>query len=229
MHRSTYSRTVPTVRTAARRPAPSCGRPGPRTVRRRPAGTRPRIALPRRRRRPAAWQKWWPAALVVAAVLAAVAWQAAPAPTLAAAAPGRCTVAGAPFTLTPEQAADAKTIAAVARARRLPDRAVAIALATALQESKLRNLRYGDRDSLGLFQQRPSQGWGTPAQILDPTYATNRFFDHMVGVVGWQTARLTDVAQAVQRSGAPEAYQKWEPMATQLAAALSSAGVDCPS
>ena len=159
----------------------------------------------RRRRRSARWEKWWPAAA------------------------GRCTVAGSPFTLTPEQAQDAKTIAAVARARRLPDRAVAIALATALQESKLRNLQYGDRDSLGLFQQRPSQGWGTPAQILDPTYATNRFFDHMVGVPGWQSARLTDVAQDVQRSGAPEAYQKWEAMATQLAAALSSAGVDCPT
>jgi hypothetical protein len=164
--------------------------------------------------------------LVVLAALAAVGWQAVPAP---AAAPGRCTVAGASFTLTPEQAANATTIAAVIRARRLPDRALVIALATAEQESHLRNLQYGDRDSLGLFQQRPSQGWGTAAQVLDPTYATGRFLDHMVGVPGWQTARLTDVAQAVQRSGAPEAYQKWEPVATQLATALSSAGVDCPS
>jgi hypothetical protein len=187
------------------------------------------MALPRRRRCRAAWQKWWPAAALVVAVLAAIGWQAAPAPTPASAAPGRCTVQGAAFTLTPEQAANAKTIAAVARARRLPDRAVTIAVATSMQETHLRNLQYGDRDSLGLFQQRPSQGWGTPAQILDPTYATNRFFDHMVGVVGWQTARLTDVAQAVQRSAAPEAYQKWEPMAAQIAAALSSAGVDCPS
>jgi hypothetical protein len=164
--------------------------------------------------------------LVTVAVVVALAWQAVPAPT---AAPGWCTVAGSTVTLTPEQAANAATIAAVVRARRLPDRALVIALATAEQESHLRNLQYGDRDSLGLFQQRPSQGWGTAAQILDPTYATGRFLDHMVGVPGWETARLTDVAQAVQRSGAPDAYQKWEPVATQLAAALSSAGVTCPS
>jgi hypothetical protein len=195
-------------------------------VRRRTAGSGVRKPLARRRRRRTGWRSWWPAALVAAATLAGLAWQSVPAP---AAAPGRCTVAGASFTLTPEQAANAKTIAAVARARRLPDRALVIALATAEQESHLRNLQYGDRDSLGLFQQRPSQGWGTTAQILDPTYATGRFFDHMVGVPGWETARLTDVAQAVQRSGAPEAYQKWEPVATQLAAALSSAAVDCPS
>jgi hypothetical protein len=217
---------MPTVRTATRRPAPSCGRPGPRPVRRRSSGARARLVPVRRRRRQAGWQRWWPAALVVVAALAAVSWRSVPAP---AAAPGRCTVAGAPFTLTTEQAANATTIAAVTRARRLPDRALVIALATAEQESHLRNLQYGDRDSLGLFQQRPSQGWGTTAQILDPTYATGRFFDHMVGVPGWETARLTDVAQAVQRSGAPEAYQKWEPVATQLAAALSSAAVDCPS
>jgi hypothetical protein len=132
------------------------------------------------------------------------------------------------FTLSPEQAASATTIAAVARARRLPDRAVVIALATAQQESRLRNIRYGDRDSLGLFQQRPSQGWGTPEQILDPTYATGRFFDHMVNVPGWQTGRVTDVAQSVQRSGHPEAYQQWEPMATELAEAMSSGRLSCP-
>jgi hypothetical protein len=158
-------------------------------------------------------------------VLAGVAWQSAPAPT---AAPGRCTVAaGASFTLTREQGANAATIAAVARARGLPDRALVIALATAQQESRLRNLHYGDRDSLGLFQQRPSQGWGTADQILDPTYAAGRFFDHLVAVPGWQTGRVTDVAQTVQRSGYPGAYQQWEPMATQLAAALSSGRLDC--
>jgi hypothetical protein len=184
------------------------------------------VATVRRRRRRADWRRWWPAALLAVAVLGALAWQSVPAPT---AAPGRCTVAGASFTLTPEQAANATTIAAVIRARRLPDRALVIALATAEQESHLRNLQYGDRDSLGLFQQRPSQGWGTAAQILDPTYATGRFLDHMVGVPGWQTARLTDVAQAVQRSGAPDAYQKWEPVASRLATALSSAGLVCPS
>jgi hypothetical protein len=97
----------------------------------------------------------------------------------------------------------------------------------------LRNLSYGDRDSLGLFQQRPSQGWGTEAQVQDPGYAAGKFFDHLVLVPGWETGRLTDVAQAVQRSGFPEAYQQWEPVATELAAVLvakptGSGVIDCP-
>jgi hypothetical protein len=95
-----------------------------------------------------------------------------------------------------------------------------IALATAQQESRLRNLDYGDRDSLGLFQQRPSQGWGTPEQVQDPVYAAGKFFDHLVKVPGWETGRLTEVSQAVQRSGFPEAYQQWEPLASALAGAL---------
>ena len=115
---------------------------------------------------------------------------------------------------------NAATIAAVARSRGLPARATVIALATAQQESRLRNLDYGDRDSLGLFQQRPSQGWGTEAQVQDPVYSAGIFFDRLVEVSGWETGRLTEVAQAVQRSGFPEAYQQWEPMATALAGAL---------
>jgi hypothetical protein len=115
----------------------------------------------------------------------------------------------------------------VAQARHLPPRAVVIALATAQQESRLRNLHYGDRDSLGLFQQRPSQGWGTRAQVLDPAHAAGRFFDHLVRVPHWQTGRLTDVAQAVQRSAFPGAYARWEGMATQVAAALRSRRLDC--
>ena len=135
-------------------------------------------------------------------------------------------------TLTTEQVTNAVTIAAVAHDLGLPERAVVIALATAQQESRLRNLDYGDRDSLGLFQQRPSQGWGTEAQVQDPAYAAGKFFDHLVQVPGWETGRLTDVAQAVQRSGFPEAYQQWEPMATELAAVLvakptGSGAIDC--
>jgi hypothetical protein len=122
--------------------------------------------------------------------------------------------------LTAEQATNAATIAAVAHQRGLPDRAVVIALATAQQESRLRNLPYGDRDSLGLFQQRPSQGWGTPAQVQTPAYAAGKFFDHLVKVPGWQSGRLTVVAQAVQRSGFPEAYQKHGAMALAVTAAL---------
>jgi hypothetical protein len=122
--------------------------------------------------------------------------------------------------VSPEQLTHAATITAVAARRRLPDRAATIALATALQESKLRNLPSGDRDSVGLFQQRPSQGWGTPEQLQSPRYAASRFYDHLVRVRGWQTMRLTDAAQAVQRSGHPELYQQWESHATTMTAAL---------
>ncbi len=135
---------------------------------------------------------------------------------------GRCTVTDSAVDVTTEQAGNAATIAAVARGRGLPDRAVVIALATAQQESTLRNLDHGDRDSLGLFQQRPSQGWGSEEQVRDPVYAAGKFYDGLVEVPGWQTGRLTDVAQAVQRSGFPEAYQKWSGMAEALTAALLS-------
>jgi len=111
---------------------------------------------------------------------------------------------------------NARTIAQVARDRGLPDRAVVIALATAQQESRLRNLDYGDRDSLGLFQQRPSQGWGTQTQVQDPVYAAGKFYDGLVKVPNWETGRLTDVSQSVQLSGFPELYQQWEGMAQEL-------------
>jgi hypothetical protein len=130
--------------------------------------------------------------------------------------------AGGPsYEFTPEQAVNAATITAVGTGRGLPERAVAIALATALQESGLRNISHGDRDSLGLFQQRPSQGWGTPREILDPTYAAGEFYKHLVKVRGYQDLPLTVAAQRVQRSGYPEAYAKHEPDATVLAAALT--------
>ncbi|GAA3387915.1 hypothetical protein [Cryptosporangium minutisporangium] len=122
--------------------------------------------------------------------------------------------------LAPDQLTHAATIVAAAVRRDLPERAAAIALATAFQESKLRNLTTGDRDSVGLFQQRPSQGWGTPEQLQDPRYAAGEFYEHLVKVPGWQKMRLTDAAQAVQRSAHPELYQKWEADATTLAAAL---------
>ncbi len=162
---------------------------------------------------------WAPLLLVVVAVVG-LAWdtdsQGVPAVS------GRCTIAGSALTLTTEQAANAATIAAVARSRGLPARAIVIALATAQQESRIRNLAYGDRDSLGLFQQRPSQGWGSAAQVQDPVYAAGKFFDGLVEVPGWESGRLTDVAQAVQRSGFPEAYQQHEAMAQTLTDALLS-------
>ncbi|MFH9004215.1 heavy metal transporter [Streptomyces afghaniensis] len=137
---------------------------------------------------------------------------------------------GASYEFSPEQAVNAATIAAVGDGRGLPERAVTIALATALQESGLRNIRHGDRDSLGLFQQRPSQGWGTPKEILDPTYSAGEFYDHLVKVPGYTRLPLTVAAQRVQRSGFPQAYAKHEPDAALLASALtgqSAAALTC--
>ncbi len=135
----------------------------------------------------------------------------------------RCvaTVQGSTAELDLEQARNAAIIAGVATQRGLPPRAVTIALATAFQESDIRNLDYGDRDSVGLFQQRPSQGWGTVAQIMDPHYSTGKFYDALVKVKGWETGDINDVAQAVQRSGYPEAYRKHVERARVLASALS--------
>ncbi len=133
----------------------------------------------------------------------------------------RAEVGGVEVDLSTEQAENAATIAAVGVRRGLPARAVSIALATAYQESKIRNLDYGDRDSLGLFQQRPSQGWGTPEQIADPYYASNRFYDELVEVDGYEVMRITEAAQLVQRSGFPEAYEEHAEDARALASALT--------
>ncbi|WP_344405464.1 heavy metal transporter [Streptomyces longisporus] len=128
---------------------------------------------------------------------------------------------GTSYDFTPEQAVNAATIAAVGTGRGMPERAVTIAIATSLQESGLRNIEHGDRDSLGLFQQRPSQGWGTRKQILDPTYAAGMFYRHLAKVPDYAHLPLTVAAQRVQRSGYPEAYAKHEPDAALLSAALT--------
>jgi hypothetical protein len=133
-------------------------------------------------------------------------------------------------TLTLDQMANAATIGAVGIRRGVPERAVTVALATALQESKLTNLDGGDRDSVGLFQQRPSQGWGTPTQIADPRYAAGRFYSALLRVHNWQRLSITAAAQAVQRSAVPSGYAKWASDATILASALmgdKSAAVAC--
>ena len=119
------------------------------------------------------------------------------------------------------QGQNASLIAAVGVRRGLPARAVSIALATAFQESKLRNLPGGDRDSVGIFQQRPSQGWGTVAQIRDPYFATNAFYDALQKIHGYETMRITEAAQKVQRSGFPEAYEDHAPDGRALASALT--------
>ncbi|MHC6593324.1 hypothetical protein [Arthrobacter sp. C152] len=126
--------------------------------------------------------------------------------------------------LAPDQAVYAALITAVAVRRGLPPRAASIALATAMQESKLRNIGHGDQagpDSRGLFQQRPSQGWGTEDQIMDPYYAVNAFYDALVKIPGYETLDITDAAQQVQRSAHPQAYAQHEDMGRAFASGLT--------
>lgn len=109
-----------------------------------------------------------------------------------------------------------------------------IALAVAMQESRLRNLPHlgddNDHDSIGVFQQRPSQGWGTPEQLANPTYQTDKFYQKLATIPGWETMPLTDAAQAVQASAYPNAYTKWTTEAHRLAEQLGTRGSahDCP-
>jgi hypothetical protein len=134
----------------------------------------------------------------------------------------RCTVsADGTVDLDPVQMANAATIAAVGVRRGMPAQAVVVALATALQESKLENRDDGDRDSIGLFQQRPSQGWGSADKIKDPRYSADRFYTALKRVKGYQKMRVTDAAQRVQHSAYPNAYQKWADEAQVLARALT--------
>ncbi|MFC7400704.1 hypothetical protein [Citricoccus sp. GCM10030269] len=148
----------------------------------------------------------------------------------------RCTaiVGTDSFDLSPEQAANAALISAVSMERGLPARAASIGIATAIQESKLRNIDYGDDagpDSRGLFQQRPSQGWGSEEQVMDPVYAANRFFHELEQLApDFQDLDVTVAAQIVQRSAYPDAYADHEPEARAYASALtghSPAALNC--
>lgn len=120
-----------------------------------------------------------------------------------------------------EQAENAALITAISVQRGMPARAASIALATAYQESKLYNIDYGDRDSVGLFQQRPSQGWGSVRQLTDPVYATNAFYDALAQVEGYESMEITVAAQEVQRSAYPDAYADHEQDGRALASALT--------
>jgi hypothetical protein len=134
------------------------------------------------------------------------------------------------YTLSPEQTSHATTIAAVGKRMGMPDHAVSVALAAALQESKLQNLQYGDRDSLGLFQQRPSQGWGSETEVLTPHYAAGAFYRRLARIRGWESLPVTTAAQRVQHSGAPLAYAQWEHEARAIAQAATGeipAGLSC--
>uniref|UniRef100_UPI000A42DB89 hypothetical protein n=1 Tax=Kribbia dieselivorans TaxID=331526 RepID=UPI000A42DB89 len=192
-------------------------------------------------RRPGARPRRWGCLTAAVAAVAAVALMAALVwggvvfvrdglPAIFGAQRCQATALGTSVDLSPEQMHHAATITTIALARGLPARAASIALATAIQESKLRNITYGDRDSLGLFQQRPSMGWGTRDQVLDPVHATNAFYDALVKIRGWETGNINDVAQAVQRSGHPEAYADHEQEGRILASALagySPEGLGC--
>jgi cell wall-associated NlpC family hydrolase len=172
-------------------------------------------------------------ALLAAAGLAASVVLVAVGASLAGAPAGACPAAvtvGTPaagVALDAVQIADARVIYAVGAGLGLPSRAEIIAIATAMQESSLRNIAYGRADSLGLFQQRPSQGWGTPAQIMDPVTAARSFYDALARIPGWQALAVTVAAQAVQHSGFPGAYARWQPIATRLVASFGGAAASC--
>jgi LysM repeat protein len=162
------------------------------------------------------------AALVTSAPAAAPVVAPAPLPIAAA---------GHVVALTDEMRANAQLIVRVGRQQGVPDQGIVVALAAAAQESGLRNVRYGDRDSLGLFQQRPSTGWGTPDQVLDPTRATLAFYGGpgnpnpgrtrgLLDIPGWSSMTVAQAAQAVQLSAYPDAYAKWETSARAWLAQL---------
>lgn len=122
--------------------------------------------------------------------------------------------------LNPAQLQNAAAILNVGRSMGATDRDLVVSLMTAMQESRLQNLSAGDRDSVGLFQQRPSQGWGTVEQIMNPAYASRKFFEHLLSIKDRDQMALTQEAQAVQRSGFPMAYAQWESTARAIIAGM---------
>lgn len=127
--------------------------------------------------------------------------------------------------LSDEQVRNAAIIVRVGQDMNVPPRGWVIAVATAMQESSLHNLpnlgARNDHDSLGLFQQRPSTGWGTPQQIMDPQYASRKFYERLLSVPGWERMSLTRAAQRVQRSAYPDAYAKHEQLASTVVNSLT--------
>jgi hypothetical protein len=179
------------------------------------------------------WIKALIVALVIAGLIAAAAlWAVHKLGHISIFQSSGCTASSSAgsMSLDLEQAKNASTIAAVGVSMNVPPFGIEVALATARQESKLHNLSYGDRDSVGLFQQRPSQGWGTQAQILNPVYSTTKFYQALLNVSGWQSMTLTAAAQKVQNSGSPTAYAQWEQFATVLSGVFTGsagAGLGC--
>jgi hypothetical protein len=158
--------------------------------------------------------------LVAAMVRTRIAQPAATPGASAAAAAPACVASSTPHTWDSTQRENAATIVQVGVALSIPERGEVVALATAMQESKLYNLGHlganNDHDSLGLFQQRPSMGWGTAAQVTDPVYAATAFYLALTRVSGWESMAVTVAAQRVQRSAFPYAYAQWETDATFL-------------
>jgi hypothetical protein len=173
------------------------------------------------------------AVLVLAgAVVGIVAWVRGGGAPVAVPAQQRCvaTAGEQSVSLDLDQAYYSAVIVGLAVKRGLPPRAGSIAMATVYQETGIRNLDYGDRDSVGLFQQRPSQGWGTEKQLMDPYYATGKFYDALVKIKGWRSGDINDMAQKVQVSGHPEAYRDHVQDARVLGSTLSGetpAGFTC--
>jgi hypothetical protein len=186
----------------------------------RPAGSVGDVAKKRRRR----WRRWRAAAIVaMSALLLGIGGFVVFRHTnrLLIGEGCRVKVSGQTIQLDPEQAAIAATIAGVGYRHAMPKAAVTVAYAAALQESKLRNVRYGDRDSVGIFQQRPSEGWGTRRQLEDPVYATNKFFTALRKVPGYTNMPVYRAAQAVQHSADGTAYGQYEQVAGMLSTAFT--------
>jgi peptidoglycan DL-endopeptidase CwlO len=118
--------------------------------------------------------------------------------------------------LSEEQRGIVAQIIQIGKERDLPPRAWQVAIQAGMTESGLRPLNFGDRDSLGIFQMRPSMGWGSPAEVIDPTYAINKFYDVLLEVPSWEQQRPGESAQDVERSAFPDRYHQWEPMAAHL-------------
>jgi hypothetical protein len=213
------------ARTPARRPPNRTGaRTGARTPARKPAGGRTARRPSYARRRALAL-----GALLVVVALVVVAGLGVRGflrdRGVVPPSPGeeRCvvTVGDRDVELDLDQAHYTSIVVGLSVRRGLAPRAGSIAMATVYQETGIRNLDYGDRDSVGLFQQRPSQGWGSEKQLMDPYYATTKFYNALVRVRDWEKRDITKVAQAVQRSAYPDAYRDHEPDARVLASALT--------
>ena len=169
-------------------------------------------------------------AVLVIACVAAVVWGSGLWERYADSTPatGMCTVTlgDRSDTKTVEQTNNIALIVAGSVRHGLPARAGTIAIATAIQESSLRNIDYGDRDSVGLFQQRPSMGWGSVEEIMDPYYSTDKFYNSLKHLDGWQDMEVTVAAQRIQVSGFPDAYADHEEEGRLWASALTGHGGD---